>query len=206
MANVKRSYRSPLRETQARRTRERIVAAARRLWVRRGFAGTTVDAIANEAEVAVQTVYASFGSKGGILTALLNELEATAGGRTLMEDLRAATTPREQLLVVAAFNRRLFHAAADVLEIALGSTAVDPDVASWAKEGDRRRREGQARLVAGWHAARALRPRLERQKAADVLYALTSPEMYLLLVGTCGWTPDRYERWLGETLAELLLR
>ena len=206
MPDVKRSYRSPLRETQARRTRERIVAAAQRLWVRNGFASTTVDAVAGEAGVAVQTVYASFGSKGGILTALLNELEAAAGARTLMDDLRAAATPRKQLLVVAAFNRKLFEAGADVIEIALGSTAVDPDVAAWAEEGDRRRRDGQARIVGAWHAAGALRPRLGRQRAADMLYALTSPEMYLLLVGTCGWAPGRYERWLGDTLAEQLMR
>src|ERR671919_655371 len=128
MTSVKRPYRSPGREAQARRTQERIVDAARRLWVEHGFAATTMEAIAAEAKVAVQTVYGAFGSKGGILTALLGRLEAEAGGETLMRDLAAARTARQQLAQVAAFNRRLFEAGADIIAIALGSTAVDADV------------------------------------------------------------------------------
>ena len=205
MTGVKRSYRSPRREAQARHTRERVVDAARRLWVERGFAATTIDAIASEAGVAIQTVYGAFGSKGGILTALLGRLEAEAGGETLMRDLAAARTARQQLAQVAAFNRRLFEAGADIIAIALGSTAVDADVAAWAAEGDRRRRAGQAHIVGGWHAAGALRPGIGPAEARDVLYAMTSPELYLLLVRTVGWRPGRYERWLDRTLSTLLL-
>jgi TetR/AcrR family transcriptional regulator, regulator of cefoperazone and chloramphenicol sensitivity len=205
MTGVKRQYRSPRREAQARRTRERIVDAARRLWVERGFATTTMEGIAAEADVAVQTVYGAFGSKGAILTALLGRLEREAGGETLARELGAARTPRRQLALVAAFNRSLFQGGADIIAIALGSTAVDADVAAWAAEGDRRRREGQARIVAGWHAAGALRPEIGRSEARDVLYSLTSPEVYLLLVKTSGWPPGRYERWLDRTLSTLLL-
>jgi hypothetical protein len=95
--------------------------------------------------------------------------------------------------------------ANDILGIALGSTAVDADVAAWAAEGDRRRRTGQARIVDGWHAAGALRPDLKRSEARDVLYALTSPEVFLLLVKSTGWAPGRYEGWLGRSLGDLLL-
>lgn len=203
MTSVKRSYRSPRREAQARRTRLRIVDAARRRWVEHGFAATTMEAIASEAEVAVQTVYSAFGSKGGILTALLGQLEERAGGETLMSQLRASSSPREQLDLVAAFNRRLFEGGADILAIAIGSRAVDPEVAAWAAEGDRRRRVGQAGLVAGWHRAGALAPEIGLAEARSTLYALTSPEVYLVLLGT-GWTPGRYERWLRRTLGTLL--
>jgi len=204
MTNVKRQYRSPRRDAQARRTRERIIDAARRLWVEHGFGTTTMEAIAAEAQVAVQTVYGAFGSKGAILTALLGRLEAEAGGETLMRELHAAP-PRRQLALVAAFNRRLFQGGADVIAIALGSTAVDADVAAWAAEGDRRRREGQAHIVAGWHTAGALKPGTGPGEARDVLYTLTSPEVYLLLVKACGWPPGRYESWLDRTLSTLLL-
>ena len=203
MSDVKRSYRSPRREAQARRTRERIVKAARRLWVTRGFALTTIEAIASEAKVAVQTVYGAFGSKAAILIALLGQLEQNAGGETLMQDLQRAASVREQLAIIATFNRRLFEDGADILAIALGSVAVDRDVAAWVNEGDRRRREGQGHLVAAWEALNALK--LPRPEAADILYTLTSPEVYLLLVRTTGWSPDRYERWIEETLAALLL-
>lgn len=206
MSDVKRPYRSPRREAQARQTRKRIVDAARRLWVARGFAATTIEAIAAEAGVAVQTVYGTFGSKASILIALLGRLEETAGGDTLMPELRRAGDAREQIAIIALFNRRLFEAGADILAIALGTVATDPDVAEWVAEGDRRRRHGQSFLVADWHRARALKPRMSQSEAGDILYTLTSPEMYLLLVRTSGWTPDRYERWIDRSLAAMLLR
>jgi AcrR family transcriptional regulator len=206
MSDVKRPYRSPRREAQARQTRERIVDAARRLWVERGFAATTIEAIAAGANVAVQTVYGTFGSKSSILIALLGRLEETAGGETLMGDLGRARNAREQIAIIASFNRRLFEAGADVLAIALGTVATDPDVAEWVVEGDRRRRHGQSFLVADWHRARALKPRMSRPEAGDILYTLTSPEVYLLLVRTSGWTPAQYERWIDRTLAAMLLR
>jgi TetR/AcrR family transcriptional regulator, regulator of cefoperazone and chloramphenicol sensitivity len=204
MSRVKRPYNSPIREAQARRTRERIVDAARQLWAERGFAVVTMEEIATEADVAVQTVYGTFGSKGGILTALLGRLEEQAGLEELIGALRAAPTPQEQLRLVAAFNRRLFEQGADIIAIVRGWTAADPDVAAWMDEGDRRRREGQAPLIANWHAAGAFRPEIDPSEAGDVLHALTSPELYLLLVNTSGWTADRYETWLNQTLHVLL--
>ncbi|MGI8829735.1 MAG: TetR/AcrR family transcriptional regulator [Candidatus Limnocylindria bacterium] len=185
-------------------SRERVIEGARYLWVARGFAATTMEAIAAEAKVAVQTVYGAFGSKGGILTAVLEWLEAEAGGETLARDLDAAGEARHQLAVVAAFNRRLFETGADFLAIALGSTAVDDDVAAWIAEGDRRRREGQARIVAGWHAAGALRSGIGPSEARDVLYTFTSPDVFLLMVKASGWSPSRYQRWLDRTLSTLL--
>lgn len=205
MSDVKRPYRSPRREAQARRTRERIVDAARRLWVERGFAATTMDAIAAEAKVAVQTVYGAFGSKASILIALLGQLEENAGGETLIPRLMNARNATEQIAIIAAFNRRLFEAGADVIAIALGSVAADPEVASWVAEGDRRRRDGQAFLVSGWHRARALKPRMSASEAGDILYTVTSPEVHLLLVRSSSWSPDRYERWVARTLRSLLL-
>lgn len=205
MTTVKRSYRSPIREARARRTRERIIDAARRLWVERGIGATTIDAIAAAARVSVQTIYGTFGSKGGILTALIDRLDEQAGVATLMGDLRRAPTVAAQLDLIAAFNRRLFEGGADVIALAIGSTAVDPDVRAWTAEGDRRRRGGQGHLVASWHAAGKLRSDLGPSEAADVLYTLTSPEVYLLLVRTCGWDSDHYERWLRTTLRTLLL-
>ena len=204
MSDVKRPYRSPRRQAQARRTRERIVDAARHLWVERGFGATTMETIAAEADVAVQTVYAAFGSKGGILTDLLGRLEAQAGGERLMDDLAAAPSPIAQVEVVAGFNRRLFEGGADILAIALGTTAVDPEVAQWAAEGDRRRREGQARIVAGWRKSAVLA--VSAEEALDILYALTGPELFLLLVARLGWAPSRYERWLADALVAFLFR
>ncbi|HEX2179044.1 MAG TPA: hypothetical protein VHL54_05915 [Actinomycetota bacterium] len=83
--------------------------------------------------------------------------------------------------------------------------AQDADVAAWIAEGDRRRREGQTHIVAGWQAAGGLRPGIAQSEAADVLYTLTSPEVYLMLVKTAGWPPGDYESWLNRTLTAMIL-
>jgi AcrR family transcriptional regulator len=206
MTDVKRRpYRSATRLAQAAATRTRIVEAARRLFARDGFGPTTIEAIAREAEVAVPTVYAAFRSKPGILIALLNLLDEEAGMGELIGALRASRSAREQVGLIAHFNRLLFERGQDVIGLALGSVASDPEVAAWAEEGDRRRREGQAPLVDGWARQGALRRGVDEERAADVVWVLTSPEVYRLVVTRLGWTPDAYEEWLTATIERELL-
>lgn len=206
MTDVKRRrYSSATRAAQAAETRSRIVDAARRLFASEGFSTTTIDAIAREAGVAVPTVYAAFKSKAGILVALLNRLDDEAGMATLIARLQASRSPHEQVGVIAEFNRLLFERGQDVIGLALGSVATDPEVAAWAEEGDRRRRQGQAPLVSAWAQHGALRRGVSQQRAADLLWAMTSPELYRLLVARLGWSADAYERWLTETLQRDLL-
>ena len=81
-----RTYRSTVRAARAERTRAAVVVAARELFEANGFAATTITAIAERADVSVQTVYSSFGSKGGLVRAILEQTglleEARAGGST----------------------------------------------------------------------------------------------------------------------------
>jgi AcrR family transcriptional regulator len=199
MEPVKRPYRSPKRERQARQTREQIVGAARSLFARNGYAKTTVEAIAREAGVSAQTVYASVGSKRAIVGALIDRMELEGGSQELRRGLASARDPREQLRAIVRFNRRLFERGEDILKIA-AATRGDPDVESVWREGEARRREGQARWVRAWGEAGALRANLGERQAADVLWALTGPEVYGLFVAECGWAGARFEEWLFETL------
>jgi AcrR family transcriptional regulator len=204
MDPVKRSYRSPTREAQAARTRDAIVGAARRLLTGGGgLRGATMETIAAEAGVSVQTVYATYGSKTAILIALLDRLETDAvpgGGET-----GPAGDPGAQLKALVGFHRRRYERGADVIAVGLGSAAGDPDVAAHVDTGHRRRRAAQAALVGTWHREGALRDGLSRREAADVLWALTSPDLYLLHVRGSGWSPSRYATWLTRTLEDLLL-
>lgn len=204
MATVKRPYRSPLRAERAARTRAAIVEAARRLLVRDGLRQTTIEAIADAAGVSVQTVYAIYGSKAAILMALLDRLEVEAHADLMAAELAAAGSPRAQLRSIVAFNRRLFQRSSDVISMALGSAGVDPDVAAHVAAGRRRRRASQLPIVRGWHRQGALRQGLRSREAADVLWAFTSPEIYLLYVTHGGWSTERYEGWLVATLDTLL--
>ena len=203
MKPVKRSYHSPKRERQARRTREQIIDAARRLFARDGFAKTTVEAIAREAGVSAQTVYASVGSKRGIVLALLDRMEAEGGNEELRQELGASNDPREQLRAIVRFNRRLFERGRDVLDVVMAARA-DPDVEAFGRAGEARRREGQVRWVRAWAEAGMLRPNLDQGEAADVLWALTGSELYWLFAVNSGWSGFRFDEWLFGTLESQL--
>lgn len=199
MEPVKRRYNSPKRERQARQTREQIVEAARRLFARDGFTKTTVEAIAQEAGVSAQTVYASVGSKRAIVLALLDRLEAEGGNEELRRELGSTKDPRRQLRAIVSFNRRLFERGRDVLDVVM-ATRADPDVEAFGRAGEARRREGQARWVRAWAEDGVLRPNLDEGEAADVLWALTGPELYWLFAVNSNWPGLRFEEWLFGTL------
>ena len=199
MEPVKRRYNSPKRERQARQTREQIVEAARRLFARGGFTKTTVEAIAREAGVSAQTVYASVGSKRAIVLALLDRLEAEGGNEELRRELGSTKDPRRQLRAIVSFNRRLFERGRDVLDVVM-ATRADPDVEAFGRAGEARRREGQARWVRAWAEDGVLRPNLDEGEAADVLWALTGPELYWLFAVNSNWPGLRFEEWLFGTL------
>jgi len=203
MEPVKRRYHSPKRERQAQRTRGQIIDAARRLFAQHGFAKTTVEAIAREAGVSSQTVYASVGSKRGIVLALLDRMEVEGGNEELRRELGSSKDPKRQLRAIVRFNRRLFERGQDVLKVVMSAEA-DPDVEAFGTAGEARRREGQARWVRAWAEGGVLRPDLDEGEAADILWALTGPELYQLFAIDCGWAASRYEEWLFGTLESQL--
>lgn len=202
--NTKRRYHSPRRQAQSLATRAAIIDSARRMFAEQGYAAISMNALAQDAEVAVQTIYSTFGSKRGILIALLDTIEEQAELSQHMADLAAATDPREQLRHITRFHQELFERGADVIQTALAAGNTDADLAEPAHEGNRRRRATAEQLIHGWAAAGVLRPNLGAEKAVDILWAMTSEEQYLLLVIGCGWTSDDYEAWLFTTLAFLL--
>ncbi|MBV9358201.1 MAG: helix-turn-helix transcriptional regulator [Chloroflexi bacterium] len=202
---VKRPYASPRRRAQALATRRRLAASARRLFAERGYAATTIEAIAQAADLAVQTFYATYGSKRAVLFALLDEMDQAADMPGLLERLRQAEgdCPR-QLAALVDFNVRLFGQSSDVLEVLRAAGAADPDIAAVARAGDDRRRAGQAPIVRGWARAGVLRAGLDEASAVDILWGLTSPELFQLFVVRQHWPPARYAGWLRHGLQRLL--
>jgi AcrR family transcriptional regulator len=202
----RRPYRSARREAQAQVTRERILSAARMLFARDGYDATMLQTIALEAGVAVQTVYAIFGSKSALLAAILEVLDEQAQMGTLVLQLEAAASmPREQLRLLVTFNRHLFEQGADVLTTLRQAGTGEGDTAAVWREGEERRRRGQARYVHEWGAQQMLRAGLEERKAGDILWTFTGPDVYRLLVEESGWSAAQYESWLMATLGALLL-
>jgi len=207
MALVKRTYRSPRRQAQAASTRRDIAAAARRLFVADGYGATTMQAIAGEAGVAVQTVYASFGTKRAILFALLDQIVTDADFARLEEETRAAEgDPRGELKARLAFGSRLYAGAGDLIRVAQTAASVEPDLAAMVREGESRRRRATAALVHSWRRAGALRHDLDEREAVDLVWALVGPDVFRLFVVERGWSRKRLEQWQFETLERQLLR
>ena len=200
----RRDYKSTLRAEQALETRLRVRKSARELFATDGFSATTIAQIASDAGVAPQTIYAVFGSKGGIITAMLEDLEESADQQAWIDKVLSEEDPRRQLRLFVSWIRTLFELGAPIFRAALAARG-DPDVAALAERGDGKRRGGTRALTKIWAAKGALRDGLDAEAAAQRLWLLTSVEQFLHAIDGLGWEPASYERWLGDLLERDLL-
>jgi AcrR family transcriptional regulator len=201
----KRPYHSQVRQRQAEETRRRILVAARELFESRGYALTTVEAIAELAEVSPKTVTAIFGSKRVLLAEVINPEALNPRVQQLIEELRATEDQALRLSLVAQITRRAYEPLVSSLELLRTAGAVAPELADVRRQIEERRRHNQARLIASLRAQGALRPDLALAEATDVLWAMTSYDLYRMLVVEQRWDPERYETWLAQLLIEHLL-
>lgn len=201
MSDVKRDNdagRPTLRQERAEVTRRRILDAARALFVRDGYAATTLKAIAAEAGVAVQTVYAVFGSKAAILAGLrdivVSQPEADAGVRAAM----AGPTAEGRLRTFAHSIRARWEHAGDIVKVDQDAVRVDLTLRDGVAAADARRTAGIGRFVDMLDRDLGLGLDVDRTRA--IVHALTLYAVYDELVHVHGWLPDAYESWLGEQL------
>jgi AcrR family transcriptional regulator len=203
-----RPYRSNVRREQAAQTRARIVAAAGELFPDHGYPRTTVKQIAARAGVAPDTVYATFGSKIRVLTALIDARLAPRGDASVTDRpeaqaVKEAPTQREQLHGFARDIASISAGVRPVYEMLRTAASVEPDVAPVLAEMDGHRFENMHR-VATWLADRGpLRVDLER--AAETIFALASPDVARMLCDGRGWSDDQYADWLEDALVRALL-
>lgn len=203
MSDVKRTS---TRGQKALQTRRRILAAALELFVRDGYGATNLQDVATGAGVAVQTIYFAFGNKRTLLKELVDvtiagddEPVATMD-RPWYRDALAAGTAEEMLRAYVAGTTLILERVAPVVRVLEAAAASDPEVAAlWPSEVDPRHvvQRGAAEALTGKPGAR---PEVSAEEAADLLYGLLSPELYLLFVRERGWPRERWERWVGETL------
>jgi TetR/AcrR family transcriptional regulator, regulator of cefoperazone and chloramphenicol sensitivity len=206
MNTSRRRYHSAIRQEHAEHTRVRIRDAARRLFSKHGFAGTTVRAIAQEAGVAEPTVYAVYGSKSTIFTALMEALEAEAGIEELNAQLaECAGDPMRQLDLVIAFDCRIFGLADGLVEAALRAGSAAPDLVAFASRGRSQNRAGKLDIARSLAERGLLQPGLTADEAADIGATLSSHEVYRLLVVDSGWSAERFESWLRTTMRQQLV-
>ena len=208
----RRRYESPLRRDRARETRAAVLQAGYARFLSVGYASTTLAAVAADASVSVDTVYKTFGSKRGLLAAVM---DVNVGGddepvavldRELPQRMRAEPDQRVQVAMFATGMAGELERMRPLDDVLRSAAAVDPEIAAARCEQNDRQRHAAMTIVVGWIRARGpLRDGLDLDTAADVVWALTSPEMHHMLLDTRGWDRTKYEDWLRTTLELSLL-
>jgi len=191
------------RQRQARETRARVVAAARALFAARGYAATTIQAIAAESGVAVPTIYDAFRSKRGILEAARLVMLEESQIPELMAEAQREPDPGRKLDLAARWVRQQMERSYDVIQAFREASRADPDAAA----DHRRILDRRARSLHGFVAtlAPALAQGISPRTATDLLWAFSNEELYRELVVERGWSPDRFEQWLARILRAQLL-
>jgi len=185
-------------------TRERILGAARRVLLAGRYSRVTMEDIAREAGVAPQTIYAAFGTKLRLAQAMVDAgFPHVQEAFALVDRARASADPIDWLRTFATMQRRIFESCGDLIRFMHESG--DPSLFARYEEIQRDRRERFRELGAALARSGRLRPSLTEDEAATIAWVLLGPDSFTQFVFDQGWTPDRFEEWACEALAELLL-
>lgn len=209
---VKRSvYRSPRRDAQAKATRLAVIEAAARLFVERGYAATSIDAVAEAAEVARATVFTSVGGKAALLkaaydVAVVGDDEPIAlPDRSWAQHVRDGATQHERVTRYAEMVTTVDGRYAPIYEAFRGAATADPEVRGLWQEIRDERRQGAANFVQLIRQLGPLRKGLQSHVAADVVWVLNDPGLYHQLVLERGWSASTFSSWLAITMQAQLL-
>lgn len=206
----RRPYDSPRRREQAAGTRRAILSAAHRLFETYGYAGTSVPAVAEEAGVAVKTVYLSFNTKAALLRAVWEDrlsgdeagvpVKKRAWYRAVIEE----PDPERLLRMVAAHSRAVKARSAALMEVIRNATGLDAEIATLWGDIEAKLLDVERSIVEhlAEHGALAI---ADLAVATDIVWTLNHPSVWQLLVRQRAWSAEQYERWLGDILCSELL-
>ena len=200
------------RADKARQTRTRMLDAARELFVEVGYAATTMTQIAEQAGVAVQTLYYTFRTKGQLLREVV---ETTAAGREdappvpqreWMIELLSTESAQRALALVVEHGTDIYARVAPLWPAVSAAAAADPELDEYWRGVAAGRRAAEGRIAARLSELGALREGLEVEQAGDLIYVLGGHDVYRGLVLEAGWTVLAYKGWLFSTLVRQLLK
>ncbi len=207
--NTRRRYDSSGRRERARQARDQIIGIAGDLFLSRGYAATTVAAIAVQARVSVETIYKGFGGKPGLVRAIVEAGLAGPGpvpAEQRSDQIRdTEPDPRQVLTAWGAFMTEIAPRTAPILLLARDAAASDPDLAALLDEISAARLKRMTVNAHGLSEAGHLQPGLTIAQAADIMWAYSSPELYELLVLRRGWSPGRYGRFAAQAMIAAVL-
>lgn len=193
------------REVAAAETRREILRVARQLFAEHGYANTSVQQIAEESGVAVQTIYSSVGSKAALLLALNDLIDEEAGIGPLAAELGAEKDPAQLIRKAVHITRQLNERCGDLIWVLLSAEPAEPDVAVAVADGMRRHQQGATSLGRQLGSLGALSVEMTQERAATVFSMMTSVASWRQLTQAAGWSFDDGEAWLTESITKLLL-
>jgi AcrR family transcriptional regulator len=208
---VKRRYDNSRRLAQVAATRMKVIEAAQRLFTENGYPATTIETVAEVADTPLPTVYRLFGSKRALLAAVLDtafggdDQPIAFGDRPAVRAARSEPDPAKMTAAFARIVAEFMQRSSAILNVLATAAQVDPEAAELLAQIRRQRYTGQSRIVAALRDTGALDPGLDTDEANDIVYALLSPEVHLILTVERGWPADRYERWIARSLSTLLV-
>jgi AcrR family transcriptional regulator len=207
----RRSYNATGRRARSVETKQRIIEAARDLILADGYRSTTIAAIATRAGVNIDTVYELVGRKPVLLRELIEQAisgtdhPVVADRRDYVQAMKAEPDPAKKLAIYAGAIRRIQQRMAPLLLAVRDAASTEPEAEQVWQEISKRRAANMRRLIRDLRDTGGLRDDLSVNQAADVVWAMNSPELYLLLTMERGWSPRRFERWLADAWCRLLL-
>lgn len=208
----KREYDSSRRQAQANETRRRILEVARRVFMERGYSGATAEAIATEAGVAAQTIYAIFKNKKKLLISLMNVSPSTGteDHTPMLERANVQAVDQErdqhrQLDMFASVVANNLDQVAGVAEVLINAAKVEPDLDRIVQKLNRQRVDHMTAAVEQITAHGSLRAQVDEEYARNTVLTLTSGEVFLQLTRERGWSKEKYAQWLADMLIRALL-
>jgi AcrR family transcriptional regulator len=209
---AKRRYDITARRAAAEQTRRAILESARRLFLEKGYAGTTMPAIAQAADVALDTVYATVGTKAELFRLLVEaalsgqDAAVPADEREYVRAIRVEPDAARKLQIYANALAGIQPRLAPLFQVLQTAAPLDADLGALWRDISARRAANMRLLAKNLAATGHVRADLTESTVADVLWSTNSPEFYLLLVEQRGWSPQEFGSWLADAWIRLLLR
>jgi AcrR family transcriptional regulator len=194
------------RQVAALATRGVILQTARRLFTAEGYAATSIQRIAAEAGVSIQTIYSSVGSKPALVLALNDHIDEEAGLGQVAAALGTESRPERLVALGVRLTRQLNERCGDIVRLIIATAPAEPDVAAAYQDGLRRHRDGALAMARRLADMNALSPEMTAERAAAGFGMMTAPASWQQLTAVDGWTFDDAEDWIATSLTTLLLR
>lgn len=200
------------RREQAVESRQKVLQAAREVFVEAGYHGATMAQIAERSGLAVQTVSYHFGTKAKLLSELITASVARLMGESepLSEadwqaDVSRVKSSEELVASMVDAGHEAMLGIAQLMDVARIGAMTDPEVAEVFDFHENWRISDFGRAAKFLAELGAVRDGVDAEIAADILVTIFSPDTYRVLLIDRGWPAERIKAWMLDTLGRLLL-